>query len=132
VSDRVKCWSSPGVLLIGDAAHTMSPVGGQGLNVALRDALVAANHLVPVLRSGGDPASVGAAARRIEAERLPEIMFVQRAQAMAPRVVFSQRWWGEPVRAVVAAFVRTSLGRRVAAAQARVFAFGKSPVQLGV
>jgi len=132
VSDRVKRWSSPGVLLIGDAAHTMSPVGGQGLNVALRDALVAANHLVPVLRPGSDPTVVDAAARRIEAERLPEILFVQRAQAIAPRVVFARAWWGEPMRAVVAALVRTSLGRRLAAVQARVFAFGKSPVQLRV
>ena len=52
VSDRVTCWSAPGALLLGDAAHTMSPVGGQGLNLALRDAIVAANHLVPVLRAG--------------------------------------------------------------------------------
>jgi 2-polyprenyl-6-methoxyphenol hydroxylase-like FAD-dependent oxidoreductase len=132
VSDRVTCWSTPGALLIGDAAHTMSPVGGQGLNVALRDALVAANYLVPVLRAGGDPASIDLAMRRIEAERLPEISSVQRAQALPPRIVLSRAWWGEPVRGLIAALLLTPQGRRVAAAQARLFAFGKSPLQLFV
>jgi len=130
VSDRVRCWSAPGALLIGDAAHTMSPVGGQGLNIALRDALIAANHLIPALRAGADAESVDTATRRIEGERLPEITSIQRAQAIPPRVVLSRAWWGEPVRGLVAAFVRTPLGRRVAADQARVFAFGASPVQL--
>ena len=110
----------------------MSPVGGQGLNVALRDALVAANHLVPALRAGGDPASVDLALRRIEAERLPEISSVQRAQALPPRIVLSRAWWGEPIRGLIAALLRTAQGRRVAADQARLFAFGKSPVRLVV
>jgi hypothetical protein len=42
---RLERWTAPGLLLLGDAAHPMSPNGGQGINVALRDALVAANHL---------------------------------------------------------------------------------------
>jgi 2-polyprenyl-6-methoxyphenol hydroxylase-like FAD-dependent oxidoreductase len=49
----------------------MSPVGGQGLNIALRDAVVAANHLVPVLACKAvDPARVDAAARASGIERL--------------------------------------------------------------
>ena len=50
VADLVDSWSQPGLLLLGDAAHTMSPVGGQGLNIAIRDAVVAANHLIPAMR----------------------------------------------------------------------------------
>lgn len=51
-SGRARTWSRPGLLLIGDAAHVMSPVGGVGINCAIQDAVVAANRLVPVLRGG--------------------------------------------------------------------------------
>ena len=49
--DRLRRWYRPGLLLIGDAAHTMSPVGGVGINYAIRDAVVAADILAaPLLR----------------------------------------------------------------------------------
>src|SRR5699024_734319 len=48
--DRLDCWYLPGRLLIGDAAHGMSPIGGVGINLAIQDAVGAANALVPVLR----------------------------------------------------------------------------------
>ena len=51
--DRVLRWSREGLLCIGDAAHTMSPVGGVGINLAIQDAVAAANILVPKLRNGG-------------------------------------------------------------------------------
>src|SRR5262249_46303833 len=73
VCGRLTEWTAPGLLLIGDAAHPMSPVGAQGVNIALRDALVAANHLCPVLTAGGDPSALDAAARRVRDERWPEI-----------------------------------------------------------
>lgn len=44
-SSRVSRWYRPGLLLIGDAAHVMSPVGGVGINYAIQDAVVAANVL---------------------------------------------------------------------------------------
>ncbi|PHJ62172.1 monooxygenase [Nostoc linckia z18] len=50
-SSRVKRWYRPGLLLIGDAAHTMSPVGGVGINYAIQDAVVAANVLTQPLKN---------------------------------------------------------------------------------
>jgi 2-polyprenyl-6-methoxyphenol hydroxylase-like FAD-dependent oxidoreductase len=56
-------WQRPGLLLLGDAAHPMSPLRAQGLNMAVRDALVAAEWLLPLLSAGGgaggDEASCG-------------------------------------------------------------------------
>jgi 2-polyprenyl-6-methoxyphenol hydroxylase-like FAD-dependent oxidoreductase len=51
-SSRCPRWFKPGLLLIGDAAHVMSPVGGVGINYAVQDAVVAANILAAPLRAG--------------------------------------------------------------------------------
>src|SRR5262249_3882659 len=51
-SSRVERWYKPGLLLIGDAAHVMSPVAGVGINVAVQDAVAAANVLTEPLRRG--------------------------------------------------------------------------------
>ena len=50
--DRLTKWYRPGLLCIGDAAHTMSPVGGVGINLAIQDAVAAANILADPLRAG--------------------------------------------------------------------------------
>ena len=50
--NRLRQWYQPGLLLIGDAAHAMSPIGGIGINLAVQDAVAAANVLVPRLRHG--------------------------------------------------------------------------------
>jgi 2-polyprenyl-6-methoxyphenol hydroxylase-like FAD-dependent oxidoreductase len=50
--DRLKRWHRPGLLCIGDAAHAMSPIGGVGINLAIQDAVAAANLLAPSLRRG--------------------------------------------------------------------------------
>jgi 2-polyprenyl-6-methoxyphenol hydroxylase-like FAD-dependent oxidoreductase len=50
--DRLRQWSRPGLLCIGDAAHAMSPVGGVGINLAVQDAVAAANLLAAKLRTG--------------------------------------------------------------------------------
>jgi 2-polyprenyl-6-methoxyphenol hydroxylase-like FAD-dependent oxidoreductase len=47
--DRMKTWHAPKLLLLGDAAHTMGPAGAQGLNLAIRDAIVAGNHFVAAI-----------------------------------------------------------------------------------
>jgi 2-polyprenyl-6-methoxyphenol hydroxylase-like FAD-dependent oxidoreductase len=50
--DRLTRWSRPGLLCIGDAAHAMSPIGGVGINLAVQDAVAAANILGPALLRG--------------------------------------------------------------------------------
>ena len=50
--DRLRRWYRPGLLCIGDAAHAMSPVGGVGINLAIQDAVAAANRLWRPLREG--------------------------------------------------------------------------------
>ena len=48
--DRLSCWYRPGLICIGDAAHAMSPIGGVGINLAVQDAVAAANILAEPLR----------------------------------------------------------------------------------
>jgi len=50
--DRLVTWHKPGVLCIGDAAHAMSPIGGVGINLAIQDAVAAANILARPLLEG--------------------------------------------------------------------------------
>jgi 2-polyprenyl-6-methoxyphenol hydroxylase-like FAD-dependent oxidoreductase len=83
--DRLKRWHVPGLLFLGDAAHTMSPAGGQGLNLAIRDSIVAANHLIDALREGRTIDSE--ILSRIEAERRPEIEMAQAGQLRAHGMV---------------------------------------------
>lgn len=66
--DRVKRWHKPGLLLIGDAAHVMTPVGGVGINYAIGDAVEAANVLIPRFLAGDviDDAILGEVQHRRE------------------------------------------------------------------
>lgn len=80
---RAPRWSAPRVLLLGDAAHPMSPVRAQGINLALRDALVAANHIVPAASDGLE--AVQNAAESIQREREPEVEESQRLQLASSR-----------------------------------------------
>jgi 2-polyprenyl-6-methoxyphenol hydroxylase-like FAD-dependent oxidoreductase len=72
-ADRLRQWYRPGLLLIGDAAHTMSPVGGVGINYAIHDAVAAANLLTEPLQTG-----------RL---RLSDLRAVQRRRELPTRVI---------------------------------------------
>jgi 2-polyprenyl-6-methoxyphenol hydroxylase-like FAD-dependent oxidoreductase len=50
--DRLRQWWRPGLICIGDAAHAMSPIGGVGINIAVQDAVAAANRLAAPLKAG--------------------------------------------------------------------------------
>ena len=80
VVGRCPQWHRPGVLLLGDAAHPMSPIRAQGINMALRDVIVATNHLVPALQQLPNLSAIDTALAQIQAEREPEIIEIQRLQ----------------------------------------------------
>lgn len=80
VVGRCPRWSMPGLLLLGDAAHPMSPIRAQGINMALRDVIVAANHLVPLLQQEADSDTIAAVLPQIQSEREPEIIRAQQLQ----------------------------------------------------
>jgi 2-polyprenyl-6-methoxyphenol hydroxylase-like FAD-dependent oxidoreductase len=83
--DRLRRWDREGLLLIGDAAHAMSPLGGVGINLAVQDAVAAARVLGPALRSGGIvPRSV---LRRVQRRRWWPTLLVQTAQRIGHRLL---------------------------------------------
>jgi hypothetical protein len=78
---RCARWHRPGLLLLGDAAHPLSPLRAQGMAMALRDAEVAAELLLPALRATPtEPLAIDAAVARIAERRQPEISVIQRLQ----------------------------------------------------
>ena len=85
-SSRCPRWHQPGVLLIGDAAHVMTPVGGVGINYAIQDAVVAANLLAkPLLEERLEDQDLAEVQRRRE---FPT-RFMQRFQAMLQKRVLA-------------------------------------------
>jgi len=87
VSQIAKRWTVPGLLLIGDAAHPMSPVGGQGINVAIADAVVAARTLATAVREGEDDERIDDALRQFERDRMPVVERVARQQNLLPQLL---------------------------------------------
>ena len=83
--DRLPRWHRPGLLCIGDAAHAMSPIGGVGINLAIQDAVAAANLLAAPLRDGRLTAGH---LRRVQRRRELPARITQRLQLlMQERVI---------------------------------------------
>jgi 2-polyprenyl-6-methoxyphenol hydroxylase-like FAD-dependent oxidoreductase len=78
--DRLTRWHRPGLLAIGDAAHAMSPIGGIGINLAVQDAVAAANVLAGPLANGAD---VDNLLHRVQSRRMLPTRLVQGAQKLA-------------------------------------------------
>ncbi|MDN5750249.1 MAG: FAD-dependent oxidoreductase [Pseudonocardia sp.] len=87
--ERLRRWHRDGLLLIGDAAHAMSPVGGVGINLAVADAVATARLLAPALRSGGIvPRSL---LRRVQRRRWWPTAVIQGGQRLAHRAILGSR-----------------------------------------
>ncbi|WP_457107278.1 FAD-dependent oxidoreductase [Methylobacterium sp. P5_C11] len=98
--DRLDRWHRPGLLCIGDAAHAMSPVGGVGINLAIQDAVAAANLLAEPLRAGR---VTEADLTRVQARRMFPVRVTQALQrAIQSRVIAASLAADAPFRAPLA------------------------------
>jgi 2-polyprenyl-6-methoxyphenol hydroxylase-like FAD-dependent oxidoreductase len=95
--DRLTRWDTNGLLAIGDAAHAMSPIGGVGINLAIQDAVAAANVLAGALAAGEE---VDAVLHKVRRRRLWPTRFMQRAQQiLQDRIIWPLLCQGETPRA---------------------------------
>jgi 2-polyprenyl-6-methoxyphenol hydroxylase-like FAD-dependent oxidoreductase len=134
--ERLRRWSSPGILAIGDAAHTMSPVGGIGINLAVGDAVATSNLLGPdLLRAQADgdrfrrtlnPAIVDRVERR---RRLPADV-TQRIQVAAQNRILAMTHTAADRSLLPPAPVRALLAGPVARLLPRVFVYGIRPERI--
>jgi 2-polyprenyl-6-methoxyphenol hydroxylase-like FAD-dependent oxidoreductase len=85
--DRLRQWYRPGLLCIGDAAHAMSPIGGIGINLAVQDAVAAANILAEPLRRG---AAAVDRLRAVQRRRELPTRLTQRAQILIQNRIISR------------------------------------------
>ena len=123
-ADRLRRWHRPGLLCIGDAAHAMSPVGGVGINLAIADAVAAANILTGPLKEGRVRSRD---LRAVQLRRELPTRMIQAFQSVAQRRVVSSSLSPDGAPSVPAA-ARIPLGLRpVRDLPARVIAFGIWP-----
>lgn len=92
--DRLVNWHRPGLLAIGDAAHAMSPIGGIGINLAIQDAVAAANALAAPL-SRGEP--VDGLLHKVQDRRLLPTRLIQAGQRAAQEAVIGRVLGGAPI-----------------------------------
>ena len=85
--DRLRQWYRPGLLCIGDAAHAMSPIGGVGINLAIQDAVAAANVLAGPCRDGAVTAKHLA---RVQRRRAFPTRLTQRLQVTMQKQIIAR------------------------------------------
>ena len=124
---RLRRWYRPGLLMIGDAAHVISPIGGLGINMAIQDAVTVANRLTRPLQQGRVRTRDLAAVQR---GRAWQIAALQAQQVVEERQVTNVM--GQPQAAHVPMLLlrviqRLPLLRRL---PAYVTAYGLKPVRL--
>jgi 2-polyprenyl-6-methoxyphenol hydroxylase-like FAD-dependent oxidoreductase len=94
--DRLTTWHRPGLLAIGDAAHAMSPIGGIGINLAIQDAVAAANRLSGPLAKGSD---VNPLLAKVQERRMFPTRVIQAGQKAAQDRIIGRLLQGtEPIR----------------------------------
>lgn len=122
--DRLQSWHINGLLCIGDAAHAMSPAGGVGINLAIQDAVAAADILAPALLRGR--VTAGELKKVEQRRRLPTVV-VQGVQRLLHRAVFGPIITGKRSTVPAAALF---VARHVPAVRTiipRFIAFGPRP-----
>ena len=102
--DRLERWHRSGLLAIGDAAHAMSPAGGIGINLAIQDAVAAANMLAGPMARGEDPDPL---LHRVQDRRLFPTRVIQAGQKLAQDAVIG------PVLGAQTATLRAPLAVRM-------------------
>ena len=124
--NRLRRWHRDGLLLIGDAAHAMSPAGGVGINLAVQDAVAAATLLAEPLR---EHRLTEADLARVQSRRWWPTVVVQQVQRVLHRALFVPALAGSRPRAlgVVSAVVRR--WPQLSRVPAQLVAFGPRPEQ---
>jgi 2-polyprenyl-6-methoxyphenol hydroxylase-like FAD-dependent oxidoreductase len=92
--DRLDVWHRPGLLAIGDAAHAMSPIGGIGINLAIQDAVAAANILAGALARGENPDPL---LHEVQERRLWPTKAIQWGQKVAQDNIIGAVLSGKPI-----------------------------------
>ena len=109
--NHLRRWHAPGLLCIGDSAHAMSPVGGIGINLAIQDAVAAANLLIAPLRQSLATGSVPERAlARVQRRRAVAVRLTQGFQILAHRFLNGYLGRPQPLRAPLFARLANRFG----------------------
>ena len=131
ISGSLSNWSKPGICFMGDAAHPMSPVGAQGINLALRDAIVAANLFGPALQdAAANSDALDHAAKQFEAERREEIEPAQKQQNAAPSQFAMASKFGWRIKLIPNGFLKMLMKVFVRGKAVDKLIYGAVPVKL--